>query len=76
MAEFYFLISGNAYESDFYGAGDSPSKFHHGVHDISITVGPDELSKLLLDSTKGALLAEQEPWKNGNYVLYVMIFSM
>jgi hypothetical protein len=33
---------------------------------MSVTVGPDELNKLLLDSTKGALLAEQEPWRNGN----------
>jgi hypothetical protein len=63
--EFYFLISGDGYDSYLSGTEDGPSKFHHGVHDISVTVGPDELSKLLLDSTKGALLAEQEPWKNG-----------
>lgn len=62
VAAFHFLIAGDGYGSDRCGTGGTPSKF---LHDISVTVGPDELSKLLHVSTRGALLTEQEPWKNG-----------
>jgi hypothetical protein len=65
MAEFYLLISGDGYGSYRCGIGDTPSKFLHNVHDISVTVEPDELNKLLHNSARGALLTEQEPWKNG-----------
>jgi hypothetical protein len=65
MAEFCSLISGDGYGPDGCGTRDTPSKFLRNVHDISVTIGPDELSKLVHDSTTGALLAEQEPWKDG-----------
>jgi hypothetical protein len=72
MAEFQFLISGDGYGSDRCGIGDNPSKFLHNAHDISVTVGPDELSKLLHDSTRGALFTEQEPWKIGEQLVFYM----
>jgi hypothetical protein len=65
MAEFNFPTLGSGYGSDQYGTRDITSKLLHNVHDLSVTVGPDELNKLLHDSTTGALLTEQEPWRNG-----------
>jgi hypothetical protein len=49
-------------------AGHTPSKIIRHAQDISVTLGPDELSAFLHDPTKGALRAEQEPWKNGWFI--------
>lgn len=76
MAEFHFCISGDGYGSDRYAMGDTPSKFLHNARDISVTVGPGELSKLLYDSTRGALLTEQEPWKNGKQLVFYVSWYM
>jgi hypothetical protein len=70
VTEFHFPISGDDYGSGHYGAGDMTNMLLHNVHELSVTLEPDELNKLLQhDSKIGALLTEQEPWENGEYII-------
>ena len=71
--EFYFFISGDGYGSGHYGAGHTPTKFFRHAQDISVTLGPDELSAFMHDPTKVASHTIQEPWKNGGYIIKVFV---
>lgn len=68
------LISGDVYGSGHSAAGHTPTKILCHAQDISITLGPNELSAYQHDPTKGALQAEQEPWKNGGCLNKVFLF--
>jgi hypothetical protein len=76
IAEFNVFILGDGYGSDNYGTRETTSKLLYNVHDLSVTLGPHELTHLQREcTTTGALLTEQEPWKNGEYIFnfsYIM----
>ncbi|KAJ9583309.1 hypothetical protein L9F63_022326, partial [Diploptera punctata] len=55
------------YGANQFGSDNNDNKSRVQLHDLSITIGPDELS-VLNNVTTGALLREQESWKNGIYL--------